>query len=144
MRKSLNSAKLICTIDASAFGAILVVLLAVFMVAKSAPHHGPSVDWPKAKHPITMRGAGREDAVLVWIFRDGKVTFGGSVTSPAELPTQIQIALSRGIEKRVYLNIDARARYGNVSEVIDALSRAGVEKVGILVQQSESVAVLAR
>ncbi|PYX69433.1 MAG: hypothetical protein DMG72_20870 [Acidobacteria bacterium] len=82
-----------------------------------------------------MRGANREDVLVVAIFRDGKVFFGRDLIMPDQLPFEIREAVSRGAERKVYIRAEARVRYGTVLQVLDGVRSAGVENVGFLVEQ---------
>ena len=82
-----------------------------------------------------MRGASREDAMVVAIFRDGKVFFGNDQTTAGQLSSQIQKRLNASPERKVYLKADFRARYGNVAEVVDAVRSAGIGNIAFLVEQ---------
>ena len=61
----------------------MFVLVFAFIFLTATPDYGVSVDLPKVWHPIPMRGANREDALIVSILRDGTMCFGKDKTSPA-------------------------------------------------------------
>lgn len=82
-RKPSRSAALYCTIDFSAFG--MAMLLVIFMLLTiemvcSGPHgqRGVGYDLPRAYHASTMERASREDAMVITIVRDWKVFFGSN------------------------------------------------------------------
>jgi len=126
-----NLPKLIYRIDVTAFASVMVVLVFTLLLAQTTSHpDGVSADLPKVGHPLPMRGANREDALVVAIFRDGKVFFGRDLIMPDELPTEIRKAVSRGAERKVYIRADARVHYGTVLQVLDGVRSAGVENVG--------------
>jgi biopolymer transport protein ExbD len=129
--------RLICNIDVTAFAGIMFALVAVFMLpAMMIVHpHGTSVDMAKIEHPISMRAADREDALLIAVTRDGKIFFRAGLVRPEQLPTMIRDAVSHGAERKVYIKSDARAKYSWVAEVLDSVHTAGIEKVGLLVDQ---------
>jgi biopolymer transport protein ExbD len=134
-----RSPVLIGGIDASAFAGILVVLLFLLMMLTQTPHHGASADLPKVRHPISMAGANREDALIVSILRDGTMYFGRHKTRPGDLPAQIREGVARGAEKKIYIRADERLRYVSVREVLAAVRSAGVEKIAFLVYQWRAV-----
>jgi len=45
--------------------------------------------------------------------------------------------LANKMDKRVFIKSDARARYGNVVEVVDNVRSAGVDDVGLLTDQKK-------
>ena len=114
---------------------VVFVMLLPFMMI-TTPHHGVSVDLPKAWHPAAMSGALREDAMKIWILRDGKVFFGNEQISADSLPARITDHLkNRGVERKVYIAADARARWGTVKEVLDGVRAAGILRVAFLAHQ---------
>jgi biopolymer transport protein TolR len=122
---------------AGVLGMVLFVILLLFM-ADTAPdyHRGISVDLPKAAHPVPMRGAEREDAMLVALTRDGHIFFGRDLVTPDLLADRIQEHLNgRGVERKVYIKADMRARWGSVKPVLDAARSAGVIRVAFLADQ---------
>ena len=53
------------------------------------------------------------------------------------LPFKIQDRLrDSGVERKIYMKVDARAKYGTLKLVLDAVHSAGIENVGFLVQVS--------
>jgi len=130
--------QLICRIDTTPFTVVLLVVVVTLLVIEMTiprPHHGVSVDLPKVGHPISMWQAGRSKAVMIAIHRDGKVFFGRDPVLTSDLAPRIRDSVSRGSERKAYIRADARAKYGWVSEVLDEVHAAGIEKIGILVDQ---------
>jgi biopolymer transport protein TolR len=82
-----------------------------------------------------MRGADREDALMVGIMRDGKVFFRADQITIEELPARIREGVSQGAERKVYVKADARAKYASVAEVLDGVHDAGIENIGFIVDQ---------
>ena len=103
------------------------------------PHHGNSVDLPKASHPVAMRSALREDAMRISIMRDGKVYFGTEQIRSGDLPAKIHDRLKdREVERKVYIVADRRARWGRVKLALDGVSSAGIIRVAFLADQGQS------
>jgi biopolymer transport protein TolR len=135
-RKS-RSPRLISRVDASAFASVLVVLLFFFMLLVEPSQQRGTADLPKVGHPTSMPAANREDALIVWILRDGTIFFGKDRARPSDLPAQIRERVGRGAEKKIYIKADARVRYGTVVGVLDGVRSAGLEKVAFLVEQRQ-------
>jgi biopolymer transport protein TolR len=139
-RKRRPSLRLICEINVTGFLSIQVALLAMFM-ALPMPYHDlpkrPSTDLAKVAHSVSMTAADREDAMIVAVMRTGDVYFLGDKIVPDQLDFKIRKALAMGAEKKVYINADARAKYGAVREVLKAVQSSGVERVGFLVEQKK-------
>jgi biopolymer transport protein ExbD len=84
-----NSLKPICKIDVTAFASVMVFLVALMMFVRPSTHHGVGVDLPRVNHPVNMRDANREYAVLVAIMNDGKVFFGDEHVTAEQLTDKI-------------------------------------------------------
>jgi biopolymer transport protein ExbD len=97
------------------FVGIMIALLFMFL-ANTSPIHGrwgAPVDRARSFHAVAQPGALREDAMKVYVTRDGNVFFGPRVIALNELTDRVRGALREGAEKRIYLSVDARSRYGD-------------------------------
>jgi len=131
-----RSNELICSINVAGFASVMLVFLYVFMSPCAIPPmRGLSVDLARVAAPTYMGAADREDALLVAVQRDGRLYLRNEAVSIDALAAKIRQGISRGSEKKVYLKADARAKYADVKEVLDAVHAAGVDKIGILVDQ---------
>lgn len=114
---------------------VMLVMLIIFMVITPMLSKGVSVDLVKAKNPIAMANADKEDAVLVAVTRDGKVYLNTTQTTSDALPSKVKDMLTNQLDKTVYIKSDARARFDKVVEVIDNIRAAGVDNLGLLTEQ---------
>jgi len=118
------------------FLSVQLVLLFMFIVANYQPDLPLNgVDVPKVAHPVPMRRANREDAMVVAVQRDGRVWLGNDRMSPDQLPTRIRQAVSHGAERKIYIRADARAKYGAIAEVLDSVRIAGIENIAFLMDE---------
>jgi biopolymer transport protein ExbD len=102
-----------------------------------APHPMVAVFLAKAENAVPMPDAGQEDAIVVAVVRDGAVFLGQDKVDPAQLGSYIRDKLASKTDKTIYLRADARAKYRDVENVIDAIRSAGAEEVGLLTQRKE-------
>jgi biopolymer transport protein ExbD len=139
VQKSRRSLELFSSIDATAFASVLVVVVFILWIAEAAKpivDRGISADIPRVLHPVSMPGALREDVMLVTILRDGKVYFGDDPINVINLPAKIQDHLKdREAERKVYIVADMRARWSDVTDVLDGVRSAGVIRVAFLAGQ---------
>ncbi len=119
---------------------VMLVLLIIFMVITPMLQKGVSVDMAKVNNPVPMPDADKEDALLVSIMRDGKIYFGTDVVTADALTEKVKDRLANRVDKRVFIKSDARAKYGNVVDVVDNVRSAGVDDVGLLTEQNKSAA----
>jgi biopolymer transport protein ExbD/biopolymer transport protein TolR len=108
------------------------------MVITPMLQKGISVDMPKVNNPTPMADADKEDALLVSIMRDGTVYFGTDKINVDTLTGKVKDRLTNRTDKRVYVKADARAHFGNVVQVVDAVRAAGVDDLGLLTDQRKS------
>jgi biopolymer transport protein ExbD len=116
---------------------VMLVLLIIFMVITPMLQHGVTVEMVKAKNPIAMKDADKEDAVMVGVTRDGKVVLspGNIQLQPSDLPNRVKDLLTNRLDKTVYIKADMRAKYELVEDVVDNLRAAGVDQLGLLTEQ---------
>lgn len=132
-----SSAKLVSSIDVSGFAAIMLFLVAMFMVLAGTHSDLPrvAVDLPKVLHPRLVPHARREDAIIVEVTRDGAIFFGNDRVPPDILHERISEAVKSGSEDAVYINADARTKYKSVKKVIDEVALSGLQSVVFLVYE---------
>ena len=124
-------------IDMTAFASIMLIFLLIFMVPvvyfhDLSPRGG---DLARVAHPVVMRGADREDAMIVALERDGRIYFGTEQVTPETLAPKIREAVKNGSERKVYFRADARAKWRALSDALDGVREAGIENVAFLVEQ---------
>jgi len=115
---------------------VMLVLLIIFMVITPMLTKGAQVEMVKAKNPIAMHDADKEDAVLIAITRDNKVFLspGNKQVSPEDLVSKVRDLLTNRTDKTCYIKADKRSKYERVEDVIDNLRGAGVDELGLLTE----------
>jgi biopolymer transport protein ExbD/biopolymer transport protein TolR len=116
---------------------VMLVLLIIFMVITPMLQKGISVDMAKVNNPTPMQDADKEDALLVSVMRDGTVYFGADKVVPDQLGGKVKDRLTNRTNKMVYVKADARAHFGSVVQVVDAVRSAGVDDLGLLTEQKK-------
>jgi len=92
----------------------------------------------KAKNPIAMKDADKEDAILVAVTRNGEVFLspGNKRITVEDLPGKVRDLQTNKLDKTVYVKADMRAKYEKVEDVVDNLRAAGVDQLGLLTEQA--------
>jgi biopolymer transport protein ExbD/biopolymer transport protein TolR len=116
---------------------VMLVLLIIFMVITPMLQKGVSVDMAKAENPRQMPDADKEDAVVLAVTRDGKAYLGSDQVRLEDITTKVKDRISSKLDKTVYVKGDARAKYGDVVNVIDNVRAAGVDSLGLLTEKVE-------
>jgi len=116
---------------------VMLVVLIIFMVITPMLNKGANIDLAKARNPIVMQDADKEDAVTVAITRDGQVFLspGLQKIDASELAPKVKDLLSDKPSKVVYIRADARSKYEKVEDVVDNLRAGGVDQVALLTEQ---------
>ncbi len=116
---------------------VMLVVLIIFMVITPLLNKGVNIDLAKARNPITMADADKEDAVIVFITRDGQVYISPGLvkTVPDQLAPKVKDLLEKQANKVVFLRADSRSKYERVEDVVDNLRAAGVDQLGLLTEQ---------
>jgi biopolymer transport protein ExbD/biopolymer transport protein TolR len=115
---------------------VMLVLLIIFIVITPLLTKGQPVEYAKAKNPIAMQNADKEDAILISVTRNGTpfLSPGNKQVSVDELPSKVQDLLTNKLDKTVYIRADARSKYQAVEEVVDNLRAAGVDQLGLITE----------
>jgi biopolymer transport protein TolR len=111
---------------------VMLVLLIIFMVVTPMLQNGINVTLPRTQNPARMPDADKEDAILVSVTHDGHLFLKNQQISLDSLTDKVRDMLTNRLNKTAYIRADARARYGDVAAVVDAVRAAGVDEVGML------------
>src|SRR5262249_52215062 len=129
-RGSVNS-----DINVTPMADVMLVMLIIFMVVTPMLSKGFDVDKVKTVNAIDMPAADHDDAILVAVTRDGKFYLGADKVTVEDLASKINTLLSSRADKTVFVKGDARAKYGDVKDVVDNIRSAGVDKLGLLTER---------
>jgi biopolymer transport protein ExbD/biopolymer transport protein TolR len=127
--------ELLCRIDMWGFVSIMLVLLFLFSAGTTNAHHWSPVDRANAVHSTPQPGVPSEDAMQIYLTRDGRVFFRSLQVVPEDLPNFIREGVRNGAEEKIYLSVDARARYGDAAAVLDRIREAGIQNVSLLTEE---------
>lgn len=120
---------------------VMLCVLIIFMVITPLLSKSVPLDMAKARNPITMADADKEDAIIVAITRDGQVYLSPGVqkVTADSLPQKVKDLQSGKAEKVVFIKADARSKYEKVEDVVDNLRAAGVDQLGLLTDQAVDI-----
>ena len=117
---------------------VMLVLLIIFMVITPMLQKGVSVDLARINNPRTMQPADKEDATVLAITRDGKIYLGADPIAVDKITGKVKDRVADKLDKTVYVKSDARAKYGDVVSVVDAVRAAGVDSLGLLTEKVQA------
>jgi biopolymer transport protein ExbB/TolQ/biopolymer transport protein ExbD len=104
------------------------------MLTNGLPRFGPS-ELPKANNPDMAPDAAQDDAIVLVVAHNGRVFWRNDLISVDGLRDQLRHRLKRDPRSKIFLAVDTRASYANVSTVVAAVRSVGVERVFFLVDQ---------
>ena len=116
---------------------VMLVVLIIFMVITPLLNNGDTVTLPKARNPIALPDAQKEDAIKVSITRDGQVFLSPGLqrVNPEDLAPKVRDLLQNRTSRVVFIRADGRAKYEKVEDVVDNLRSGGVDDLGLLTDQ---------
>ncbi len=120
---------------------VMLVLLVIFMVTTPILQQGVGVELPRVEaEPM----AGQEDQLVVAVSREGEVYLNAAELEIEALQTTLAAAVRNRPDQTVYLRADRNVMYGRVVEVMAAVRRAGVVRLGMVTEALGADAVQAQ
>jgi biopolymer transport protein ExbD/biopolymer transport protein TolR len=117
---------------------VMLVLLIIFMVVTPMLQKGVTVELARTENPVDMQEADREDSVIISITRDGNFYLNAEQVSVESIGAEVTEILADRLDKTVYVKSDFRTTYGNVTDVVDSVRAAGVDRIGLLTERLDS------
>jgi len=114
---------------------IMLLLLIIFMVVTPMLQHGQAVNMARVDHPEDLAAADRDDAIIVAVARGGEIYVGTTQTPEDQLTAIIREKVKDKLDKSIFIKSDGRAKYIDVTKVVDDVRSAGVDQVGLLTER---------
>ena len=123
-------------INVTPFVDVMLVLLIIFMITAPMMEKGVDVALPEVENAPNLSAV--KEPLIITVTQKGQIMVGSSrVDSPAKLTPVLQQVLSEREDKTVFLEADKAVPYGHVVQVMAAIKRAGVSKLGMVAQEPE-------
>ncbi len=121
-------------INVTPFVDVMLVLLIIFMVTAPMMEKGVDVALPEIENAPNLAAA--KEPLIVTVTRKGTLLVGkNQVADTDKLIPVLQQVLSSKEDKTVYLEADKKVPYGRVVQVMAAMKKAGVAKLGMVAQE---------
>jgi biopolymer transport protein TolR len=128
---------MLAQINVTPFVDVMLVLLIIFMITTPMMERGVDVALPEVENVPNLSAV--KEPLIITVTRKGKIMVGSnSVENVAKLTPVLQQVLSEREDKTVYLEADKAVPYGRVVQVMAAVKRAGVTKLGMVAQEPEN------
>jgi len=137
LRSANRRNELLCRLDPAPFAAIFFAIFLLLLnpyTVTDIPSRMGNADLVTLQHTKNLPMANREDAIWITLTRDGSIYFQNSRAVSTELPNKIRDAVLNSAEKRSYLKVDARAKYGDVNALLLYIQLSSIEDVSILAE----------
>ncbi|NLV24615.1 MAG: protein TolR [Deltaproteobacteria bacterium] len=121
-------------INVTPFVDVMLVLLIIFMVTAPMLETGVEVNLPEVEHSPGLPEA--REPLVVTVDKKGGISIGKTVIeNPLKLTPVIRQMLQNRKEKEVFLEADREVSYGTVVQVLAAVKKAGVARLGMVSQE---------
>ncbi len=110
---------------------IMLVLLIIFMVTAPMLQMGIDVNLPRVKAKSVDVA---EEKLVLTINAAKEIFLNRSQVPFADLATKLEHIFAARIDREVYLRADRNVPYGYVVEVMAAVRKAGVDKLGMITE----------
>ena len=108
---------------------VMLVLLIIFMVAAPLLTVGVPVDLPKTKAKAMTQ---EQEPLTVTVQTDGTIYLQETEIELEGLTPKLIAIAENGYDERIYVRGDKAVEYGNVMEVMGALTNAGFRRVALI------------
>lgn len=117
---------------------VMLVLLIIFMVTAPLMQQGVEVALPKA----SSKGlnTSQETQLVVSVDKAGQIYMASEPKTLDEMGSALQQIVVNNPDKQVLLKADKDVPYGSVAQVMAAIRRAGVTRLGMVTQPGEGTA----
>jgi biopolymer transport protein TolR len=127
-RKRNNESKVTPLVD------VVLVLLIIFMVTAPMLQMGIDVNLPRVK----SKSIDVNEEKLVLTINSGKeIYINKNKTSITDLGAKLESIFANRIDREVFMRADKNVPYGFVVEVMSAVRKAGVDKLGMITEAPE-------
>ncbi len=110
---------------------VMLVLLVIFMVTAPILQQGLGVELPQVEAgPM----ASQEDQLVVSVDREGGVYLNAARLELEALQTTLASIVQTRPDRTVYLHADKNVMYGTVMEIMAAVRKAGVVRLGMVTE----------
>ena len=110
---------------------VMLVLLIIFMITAPMLQHEVEVNLPEVTNkPRTPS----EDQLVLTVTKEGSVFLNSTAYTLESLRTRLQALSQARPDQEMFLSADAEVPYGTVVQVMDAVKKAGILRLGMITQ----------
>jgi biopolymer transport protein TolR len=129
-----NDSKLLADINVTPLVDVVLVLLIIFMVTAPMLQMGIDVNLPRVK----SKSIDVTEEKLVLTINSGKeIYINKNKTTISDLGAKLESIFANRIDREVFMRADKNVPYGFVVEVMSAVRKAGVDRLGMITEPPE-------
>jgi biopolymer transport protein ExbD len=113
---------------------IMLVLLIIFIITLPVMTHSVKIDLPRASNDPPPENPAKP--INIAVAYNGAVSWNGENLPPMEMIARIKDSAALEPQPEVLLQIDRRARYDFAANVLFAVQRGGLKKIGFVADAS--------
>ncbi|MBQ3060518.1 MAG: protein TolR [Desulfovibrio sp.] len=136
MGAQLGNSKFVSEINVTPFVDVMLVLLIIFMVATPMMSQGLDVDLPQTKQVQVLPTD--VDHMILSVRKDGKIYLDEYAVDSMEALEGYLQRLVKEKNRSLFLKADREVPYGLVVEIMGYIKAAGIEKLGVMAEKTES------
>lgn len=136
MMQQKNRDSLLSDINVTPFVDVMLVLLIIFMVAAPMMVQGVDVSLPETR-TVQQLDTEQEPLVVV-IDKEGEVHINDMAVGLENLGEKLEKIFENRSSPEVFLRADQKVAYGRVVMVMSEIKSAGVQRLGVVAQQSDN------
>jgi biopolymer transport protein TolR len=133
-RRNRNVNRLMADINVTPLVDVMLVLLIIFMVTAPMLQMGIDVNLPRVKAKSVDVA---EEKLVLSINAAKEIFLNKSRMTLNDLGTELEHVFASRIDREIYMRADRNVPYGFVVEVMAAVRKAGVDKLGMITDPPE-------
>jgi biopolymer transport protein TolR len=129
-----NGKKFMSEINVTPFVDVMLVLLIIFMVTAPMMIEGVAVNLPQTTAKSVKTS---EDPLILTVTKEGGIFLERTEIKPEDLENKIRSIMKYREDNEILLKGDKDVLYGFAVQVMAGIKRAGVDKLGIVVEPED-------
>ena len=111
---------------------VMLVLLIIFMITAPMLQHEVEVNLPEVTNK--PHNAQSEEQLVLTVTKEGSVFLNRTAYTLEALRPHLQVLSQAQPDQEMFLRADAEVPYGRVVQVMDAVKKAGILRLGMITQ----------
>ena len=108
---------------------VMLVMLIIFIITVPVLTHSVNLDLPRAENQPNLV---KPETVYLSVTADGVVHWDEEAVGEGQLPARLATAAAREPQPEIFLRGDPKGEYRRVAQVMAAVQRAGMLKLGFV------------